>query len=67
MADKIYYSGLVYDTKMINVPKRTVTISDGTKWAPFIHLAEVLVFENPLEFIASPWNNLNQLQEEVGP
>ncbi|MGI9592156.1 MAG: hypothetical protein ACR2P8_12360 [Myxococcota bacterium] len=67
VADKIYYNGLVYDTKMARVPKRTVTISDDTKWAPFIRLAEVLVFENPLEFIASPWNNLNQLQEELGP
>ena len=32
-ADKIYYSGLVYDTKMIAVPTHTVSISDGTVWA----------------------------------
>jgi hypothetical protein len=67
VADKIYYSGLVYDTKMIQVPVRQVSISDDTKWAPFyLRLAQVLVFQNPLEFIASPWNNLNQLEDEIG-
>jgi hypothetical protein len=66
VADKIYYSGLVYDTEMMQVPKETVSITDGTEWAPFIRLDEVLVFENPLNFVASPWNNLDQLEEEIG-
>jgi hypothetical protein len=64
VADKIYYNGLVYATKMIQVPERTVLISDHTAWAPYLRLAQVLLFENPLEFIASPWNNLDQLAEE---
>jgi hypothetical protein len=67
VADKIYYNGLVYDTKMISVPVRQVSISDGTRWAPFyLRLAQVLVFQNQLEFLASPWNNLNQLEDEIG-
>jgi len=66
VADKIYYNGLAYNKKMALVPPRRVSISDGTAWAPYIRLVEVLVFENPLEFIASPWNNLNQLEEEIG-
>jgi hypothetical protein len=67
VADKIYYNGLVYDTKVIKVPNRTVSISDGTVWAQYVQrLDQVLVFENELDFIASPWNNLNQLEEEVG-
>ena len=65
VADKIYFNGLVYDTQMLEVPKHTVSISDGTVWAPYLRLDQVLVFENPLEFIASPWNNLNQLEAEA--
>jgi hypothetical protein len=66
VADKIYYSGLVYDTKVIKVPKRTVSISNDTVWAPYLQrLDQVIVFENRLDFIASPWNNLNQLEEEA--
>lgn len=67
VADKIYYNGRVYDSKMIKVPNRDVTISDGSFWARYIlRLDQALVFENPLDFIASPWNNLNQLEGEVG-
>jgi len=66
VADKIYYTGLVYDEEMAQVPKETVSVTDGSAWAPYIRLDEVLVFENPLDFIASPWNNLDQLEEEIG-
>jgi hypothetical protein len=66
VADKIYYTGLVYDEPMAQVPLETVSITDGTEWAPFLVLDEVLVFENRLDFIASPWNNLDQLEEEIG-
>jgi hypothetical protein len=57
----------VYDTKMLEVPKSQVSISDGTFWAQFYRgLKQVLVFENQLEFLVSPWNNLNQLEDEIG-
>jgi hypothetical protein len=65
VADKIYYNGLTYDTQVRRVPNRTVTISDDTAWAEYLRLAQVLVYQNELEFIASPWNNLNQLEEEA--
>ena len=64
--DKAYYSGLVYDNPVIEVPTETVSITDGSPWAPFIELHEVLVFENQLEFIVSPWANLNDLEEQIG-
>lgn len=68
VADRIYYNGLVYDTKMIEVTTEGVSVADATRWAPFLRLDHVLVFENRLEFIASPWNNLNQLEAEAaGP
>jgi hypothetical protein len=65
VADKIYYNSLVYEPPVIRVPKESVTISDGTVWAEHLRLDQVLVYENELEFIASPWNNLNQLEEEL--
>ncbi len=65
VADKIYYDGLVYDAPVAQVPTRSVSISDGSVWAPYLRLRQVVVYENPLEFIASPWNNLNQLEEEA--
>ena len=67
VADKIYYNGLVYDTKMIHGPEaHGVDLGwHGLGRVPTSGWIEVLVFENPLEFIASPWNNLNQLEDEA--
>lgn len=65
VADKIYYSGLIYDTPVTSVPLSAISITDGTEWAGYLQLREALVYQNQLEFIASPWNNLNPLEKEV--
>jgi len=67
VADKIYYNGLIYDRPVGEVPLATVSYTDATKWAPYLQLHEVVFYENPLEFIASPWNNLNTLVPDLGP
>jgi hypothetical protein len=67
VADKIYYNGLIYDTPVGDVPLGTVSYTDATKWAPYLQLHEVVFYENPLEFIASPWNNLNALSDAFAP
>lgn len=68
VADKIYFNGLIYDLPVAEVPTQSVSLSDGTVWAPYLRLHQVLVYQNQLEFIASPWNNLNRLElPEPGP
>ena len=63
--DRIYYNGLQFDTAMIDVPRKRVTIDDGSRWAPFVEPIGVLAFQNRLEFIASPWFNLDELRRDV--
>lgn len=65
--DRIYYDGLQFDGAMKRIRRNEVTIDDGSRWAPYVEPIEVLVFENRLEFIASPWFNLDQLREESTP
>jgi hypothetical protein len=68
VADKIYYNGLIYDVPVGEVPLASVSMTDGTAWAPYLQLHEVVYYQNQLEFIASPWNNLNALEApEPGP
>ena len=45
VADKIYYSGLIYDFPVVQVPEQTVSISDGTVWAVEAGLTGIRVYD----------------------
>lgn len=61
VADKIYYNEAAYGPVAL-VPTRNVVLKDGTRWAGYVDLDHVFVYEEPQGFVASPWNNLNALQ-----
>ncbi len=60
VADKIYYNETSYGPVAL-VPRRNVRISDGTRWSKYVRLAHIFLYDQPQVFVASPWNNLNQL------
>ncbi len=52
------------DPKQRKVPTSSCTIEDGTGWADLVEPepVHVLVFEDAIELVISPWENLGRLQ-----
>ncbi len=63
--DRIYYNGLQANSDLVTIPAEDVSVVDGSRWASYLNLREVLVFENRLEYVASPWFNLEALHDEI--
>lgn len=61
VADRVYYDGLLVDTPLLSIPLNHVTLRDTTIWRDFIHPqpVHVLVFQTALEFVITPWFNVN--------
>ena len=51
------------DPKQRKVPSSGFTINDGTPWAELVEPepVHVLVFEEAIELVISPWENLDRL------
>lgn len=64
VADKIYYDESAYGPVAV-VPRRNVVQRDGTRWAPFVELDHVFLYEKSQGLVASPWSNLSTLQPPV--
>lgn len=62
VADKVYYNDSAYASVAL-VPTRNVTLLDGTRWAPYVHLDHVFLYDVPQPLVVSPWTNLDQLQQ----
>jgi hypothetical protein len=61
VADKVYYNGSAYENVSL-VPTAGVEIEDGTRFADYVRLDHIFIYEQPQVFVVSPWNNLNELQ-----
>lgn len=61
VADKIYYNETSYGDVAL-IPVQNVEIEENTPWARYLRLDHVFIYPNPQVFVASPWNNLNDLQ-----
>jgi hypothetical protein len=61
VADKVYYNGSAYENVSL-LPTEGVEIADGTRFANYVRLDHVFIYEQPQVFVVSPWNNLNELQ-----
>ncbi|MCX5868432.1 MAG: hypothetical protein NT009_13320 [Proteobacteria bacterium] len=60
IGDRVYYNGGLAGTEMLCLPPESFRIEDTTAWHEFILPVpdHVLVFQNPLEFVISPWWNV---------
>ena len=61
VADRTYYDGRLIDTPMLSVDPALVSIADSSPWAQFVagEPNSVLMFQTGLEFVISPWYNLD--------
>lgn len=63
VCDRTFYDAGLAAPHQVAVDPTTVEIADGSEWAPFLEPSprHVLVFRNPIEFVVSPWANIDQL------
>ena len=63
ICDRTYYDAAMVDSKQRKVPSSGFTINDGTPWAELVEPepVHVLVFEEAIELVISPWENLDRL------
>lgn len=60
VADKVYYNESAYGSVAL-VPNESVAVTDETRWAEYVRLDHVFIYEGPQVFVVSPWNNLDEL------
>lgn len=63
IADRTFYDGGLADADQLAVDPTTVTVSDRTRWAGYLEPVphRVLVFRQAIEFVVSPWANVDEL------
>ena len=63
VCDRTFYDAGLADADQVAIDPSTVAITDGTEWVAFIEDAprHVLVFRRAIEFVVSPWANLDDL------
>jgi hypothetical protein len=60
VSDRAFYGGGLANARMRTVDRSGSAIQDGTPWAAFVDPVpvHVLVFDEPIEFVISPWWNI---------
>ena len=63
ICDRTYYDAGMIDPKQRRVPTSACTIDDGTGWSELVEPepVHVLVFEDAIDLVISPWENLDRL------
>jgi len=64
ICDRTYYDAGMVDPRKRKVPASAFTVEDGTPWAGLVEPEpeHVLVFEDAIELVISPWENLDRLE-----
>lgn len=63
VCDRTFYDAGLADPDQISIDPATVDIADATEWAAFVDgpPVHVLLFRNAIEFVVSPWENIDRL------
>ncbi len=63
VCDRTFYDAGLADADQVAVDPTTVELTDATEWAAFVGETprHVLVFRKAIEFVVSPWANLDDL------
>jgi hypothetical protein len=64
VCDRTFYDAGLADPAMVSVPPSDVTVTDASEWADLVEPvpAAVLVFTRAIEFVVSPWENVDHLE-----
>jgi hypothetical protein len=63
ISDRTFYDGGLADADQLTVDPATVKVDDRTRWADYVEPIphRVLVFREAIEFVVSPWSNVDDL------
>ncbi len=63
ISDRTFYDGGLADAEQVAIDPTTVTVIDRTRWAGYLEPGphRVLVFREAIEFVVSPWSNVDEL------
>lgn len=63
VCDRTFYDAGMVAPRVRRVPQSAVTLEDNTRWAALIEPepVHVLVFEDAIELVISPWENIDRL------
>jgi len=63
VSDRTFYDGGLADADEVAVDPSTVTVTDRSRWARFVDPVphRVLVLREAIEFVVSPWANIDDL------
>jgi len=63
ISDRTFYDGGLADADQVLVDPATVQLTDRTRWAAYVEPVphRVLVFREAIEFVVSPWANVDEL------
>ncbi len=64
ICDRTFYDAGLAAANQIDVPAKAAAISDHSPWGQLVHPepVHILVFRDAIEFVVSPWENLDRLQ-----
>jgi hypothetical protein len=66
--DRTYYDASAHGARLVSVDLDEVSLADDSEWAPFLDPpAHVLVYQNELRFVISPWWNVTEVDGRVAP
>ncbi len=63
VCDRTFYDAGLADADQVEVPPADVVVADGTRWAGYLEPVPLhtLVYRRAIEFVVSPWANLDDL------
>ena len=63
ICDRTFYDGGLADADQVAIDPAAVELADASPWAPFVEPtpAHVLVLREAIEFVVSPWANVDEL------
>jgi len=63
ISDRTFYDGGLADASQVSVDPAAVKVDDRTRWASYVEPVphRVLVFREAIEFVVSPWSNVEDL------
>lgn len=63
IADRTFYDAGMAAADQVRLPGSAVQVADATRWASLVNPepAHVLVFRRPIQFVVSPWVNVETL------
>lgn len=68
ISDRTFYDAGLADAKQNRIDSENYVINDGSFWGKIVEPdpVHILILENPIEFVISPWENIDRVSTAAG-